>query len=789
MILRTYQETAVAELEQKAIKLLMLPPQSKPWKMVFKAPTGAGKTVIMASWLQHMAKSLPAQYQIPNRKVAYIWIAPNQLHQQSLLSLRAFFEATRALRCMEWQDLTQMELRPNEILFFNWQSISRDDAIINRDNETGNNLEALLQGTRKAKVEIIVILDEAHLFATKGTKAKELLERISAKIEIDVSATPITQNVPAPDEQVTVHRSEVIKAEMIKEKVQLNPAISDKGDGTALNEYLLGVAYKKLKHLEKCYMAQGSKVKPLLLIQLPSDNKALSADDRKIREMVEQWFSIKNVTTQNGKLAVWLSEDKINLNNIEDFQSPVEVLLFKQAIALGWDCPRAAVLVIFRDIKSETFTIQTVGRILRMPEQKHYFDSELNQGYVYTNLSKKMIQVVADDADYLVDQKGVRIKNYQSLSIQSSHINKRVVRNRLGSGFYKIFDQIFMQVGQKFSANPPRDWVLLSSEQDLNYVEINRNTLIFWEWQTNNVSVEIPKDVFITDEVRTFRGSDTKYAKTPRELDAWLHRYCLSAVGDFAPVDSAPVLKMALILLFEKFFAMDEWSVAKFVYKNQTRVQAIIDEAIAAYKEHQAIVAKQTSKLPQKYPWDVPLTRLYPEGHYTPQSSTRHVLQKFFENNKASQPEIRFVAYLNQHHQHLRWWYKNGDSGKEHFAVPYLNEHQEWHLFYVDFIIQLSDGTVAFFDTKSIGSDSEMAHKHDALQDYLQDLRQKFPERKFIGGVLIEDTRHESSSWKYPVHKLQENPTNTEGWETFDPTRQPYFADFDESTYEVEELT
>ena len=55
-------------------------------------------------------------------------------------------------------------------------------------------------------------------------------------------------------------------------------------------------------------------------------------------------------------------------------ENEVEVMILKQAIALGWDCPRAQILVLFRDWKSITFSIQTVGRIMRMPEIKkgHY---------------------------------------------------------------------------------------------------------------------------------------------------------------------------------------------------------------------------------------------------------------------------------------------------------------------------------------------------------------------------------------------------------------------------------
>ena len=46
----------------------------------------------------------------------------------------------------------------------------------------------------------------------------------------------------------------------------------------------------------------------------------------------------------------------------------------KQAISTGWDCPRAKILVKLREGMSEQFEIQTIGRIRRMPEAKHYED-------------------------------------------------------------------------------------------------------------------------------------------------------------------------------------------------------------------------------------------------------------------------------------------------------------------------------------------------------------------------------------------------------------------------------
>ena len=71
---------------------------------------------------------------------------------------------------------------------------------------------------------------------------------------------------------------------------------------------------------------------------------------------------------------------------------PIAVII-KQAVATGWDCPRAQILVKLRDNMSEVFEIQTIGRIRRMPEAKHYESDLLDSCYLYT-LDEKFTESV-----------------------------------------------------------------------------------------------------------------------------------------------------------------------------------------------------------------------------------------------------------------------------------------------------------------------------------------------------------------------------------------------------------
>ena len=101
-------------------------------------------------------------------------------------------------------------------------------------------------------------------------------------------------------------------------------------------------------------------------------------------ESVENFFNSKGISYENNQLAVWLSDKKQNLEDIIEPNAEQIAVIIKQAIATGWDCPRAHILVKLRDNMSETFEIQTIGRIRRMPEAKHYENDLLDSCYLYT---------------------------------------------------------------------------------------------------------------------------------------------------------------------------------------------------------------------------------------------------------------------------------------------------------------------------------------------------------------------------------------------------------------------
>ena len=195
---------------------------------------------------------------------------------------------------------------------------------------------------------------------------------------------------------------------------------------------VIDAAIKKRQELVEAYKKEGVNVNPLILIQLP--DRRTSLEDR-IRERVESILKNKyRISTEKGnnKLTIWLSGEHVNKEDVERNDSEVEVLIFKQAIALGWDCPRAQILILFREWHSQIFSIQTVGRIMRMPEpdKGHYKNEILNYGYIYTNLDN--IEIQEDIAkSYITIYTSKRRAGYKPINLTSYYSKRHREKTRL----------------------------------------------------------------------------------------------------------------------------------------------------------------------------------------------------------------------------------------------------------------------------------------------------------------------------------------------------------------------
>ena len=778
-----YQQRAVNELVDKTIRLLN--DGGSRQKLVFEAPTGAGKTVMACQALATLIDEMHSRGGSKYQECAFIWFAPRQLHIQSYRSLKGAFAETRKLTPVMFDELDQSEgIQPGEILFVNWESINKKNNVIVRDSESSASLYEI---TRKTQEElglpIIAIIDEEHMFWSKtADKSALVLEKINPKIEIRISATPKTTN---PREKVAVYRSEVIEAEMIKKEVVLNPEIEfNFSDELRLNESLIKAALAKRNQLAEAYKALGVNINPLLLIQLPNDTgESMTTEDEAVAEQVKTYLKvICDITEENGRLAVWLAGEKSNLANLEKPDNMAQVLLFKEAIALGWDCPRAAVLLIFRKLQSDTFTIQTVGRILRMPEQKHYSNDILNYGYVYTDIAKDKIQIVTADADYIVKNTIVayRRKDLNNISLPSCYSDRpNITRNYLGPDFRKVlYDEAlnFFRLMQGAGLFSLAELAALKADDDFNPIPESDNETInenrrrvsnLIRLDVKNINIAIPRNVHFQNEVQTLKVEQVKYARKSSEIDRVFLDYIDQKGHQFESKGRTDKIAGYLLEMIADYFGIFETDAKKVVlyHDNRPKFDRLIDRALEKYAKMREI-AKQKAASARKfveYEWRVPEERVYDSDSNHIASAENHALMPFVQLNAASNPEKEFATFLEANSQYIDWWYKNGDKGKQHYAIEYLQgEDGAKALFYVDFVIRMKNGHIYLFDTKSAGSDLFASQKHNALIDYMT--KHSTKEQPLFGGILIQ----QGSNWLYCKLHIA-STTELTDWDSFYP--------------------
>jgi type III restriction enzyme len=190
--------------------------------IVFKAPTGSGKTIIMQTFLKDFSDShLKDEF-------AFIWISVNDLSSQSKRSFEKNLLGTK-LSFSLLSDITDKELKNNEILFINRESIRSTNketgewkVLAMKDNEKDENIPFYMENTRNRGIEIVLIIDESHR-QLNVSRAQELIrDYFKPIIQIEVSATPDSVKY---DKKITVDMGDVIESGMIKKVILVNEDI------------------------------------------------------------------------------------------------------------------------------------------------------------------------------------------------------------------------------------------------------------------------------------------------------------------------------------------------------------------------------------------------------------------------------------------------------------------------------------------------------------------------------------------------------------------------------------
>lgn len=390
-----FQEQAVEQLLNQFKALWKQPHRQIP--ITLKAPTGSGKTYMVEKFICELTKQ-PDWVQ----DVAFVWITfSDDLAMQSRDKFMDYFPTSLPGRLLTIQDFQQGAMRERDILFMNWQKLvsqAAENRVLRRPKDERNNKESgfyfedVVELTHAEGRQFILIIDESHKNVTDASM-RDVIKPLDPKIILKVSATPESEPTISDIQNhragwVEVKRQDVIDAGMIKRELicQTEEDIKNKGNKD-LDELLLDLAIERRELLVANIEKFEMKVNPLVIIQLPN-NSSVDTNDQTKEEVITEYLTSRGV--EPSRIAKWFTNEK-KPSGLEDNDSPYDFLLFKMAAGTGWDCPRAQVLVMLRDIQSETFQTQTIGRIVRIPVRNVQGSEVFQTGYIYTNYSRKAV--------------------------------------------------------------------------------------------------------------------------------------------------------------------------------------------------------------------------------------------------------------------------------------------------------------------------------------------------------------------------------------------------------------
>ena len=390
LVLRDFQQEAVDELSAAALdavaKMAAAPTERRRIARqigcsLLQAPTGSGKTVMLARTAEVISQ---------RTSTVWFWFAPFAgLVSQTVRALR---RAGPGLRVRDpTKDRIDVGTRPGDVFVATWASVAAKRADARRmrqDDDTAPSLDTLVASLRASGFLIGAVVDEAHHSFKPGTESFRFFDEVlDPDLLLCARATPDDADLEmlrrgldvGRFQRVSVSRSRVVDARLNKPRVK---AVSFVARGASadlldLNEVALRKAVEQHRVLKRLLKQAVIPIVPLLLVQASSSDWTPAKVQALLRGPLQ--FPADAVAVHT---AAEPDPDVQALANDPD----VEVLVFKMAVATGFDAPRAFTLCALRPLVDPGFGLQVIGRIMRVHpllQSRADLDPDLDTGWVF----------------------------------------------------------------------------------------------------------------------------------------------------------------------------------------------------------------------------------------------------------------------------------------------------------------------------------------------------------------------------------------------------------------------
>lgn len=684
------------QFQLKAIRALLESMEEPQRDIILKSPTGSGKTIILTHFMD--------EYMQGHANTVFVWLTPGKgnLEEQSKAKMDRYIHNAQTKLLA---DVMTSGFAENDACFINWEKLTKKGNNALKDSERTNFLE-WIEKTFNDGLSFKIVIDESHQNFT--AKADEIVQLFKTDKIIRCSATPLYDKKA---KLIEIPEEDVIAEGLIKKLLVINENFPQVVETQNQTDYLLDKALAKQRELRSLLLQRGKEINPLIVVQLPNNSDLLL-------DTVEKFFERNGIMYEAGTLAVWLSGRHENLDNISVNSGEQVAVIIKQAVATGWDCPRAYILVKLRENMDETFEVQTIGRIRRMPEAKHYDNDALDSCYLYTFDGKFTQGVKASLGKSALEAKTLFLKNeHKTFSLIKEQRTMVTDLRDPRRALTAIAKHLKSEYG-------------LTGDKKQNRVRLESKGYIFSD---SIVHYTLSGNVVALSELSEKDKLNAIAVKEP--INTHMHgREYHNRVGKIGLEIGMPYTYMNTIIgkLFgekyfysEKVLALATRELYAFVINNIDVLRRIFRDAMAAQLAQEVIKDNSVSEKVFTIPQSMLFT--YDATSKVQTESTKNVYQGYLLSAEPrSSSEKKFEKFCEVCSA-VDWIYKNGDKGDEYFSIVYNDNSGAQKLFYPDYVLSVN-GETWIIETKggfTRSGDSEdidifSPKKFEVLQSYLK---------------------------------------------------------------------
>ena len=404
-----------------------------PQVVSFTAPTGAGKTIMIAAFVESVYlgdEIYPAQ---PD--AIFVWLSDSpELNKQSLDKFYFNADGVNHEQLVEIADesFDRQFLEDGKIYFLNTQKISKSSNLTRHSDLRQFTIWETLQNTLRDKSDkLYFIIDEAHrgMKGREAGKATTIMQKFikgstsdgisPVPLVIGMSATPERFNALVAGTTSTIHQVVVTTEEvrisgLLKEQIIVVHPDDTERTYVSKDMAMLDAAAdewkSKCEHWQQYCREQHRKLfNPILVIQVTNGtgNKISETDlDECLKRISNRTgfnFDVGEVVHTFGQTTSDLTINNLRVlydepSHISD-NDKIKVVFFKENLSTGWDCPRAETMMSFRRAADATYIAQLLGRMIRTPMKSRIdVDETLNDVKLYLpNFNSNTVQNVVDE--------------------------------------------------------------------------------------------------------------------------------------------------------------------------------------------------------------------------------------------------------------------------------------------------------------------------------------------------------------------------------------------------------